>query len=208
MSDPITPMSMFDYDSRPATPGVILVGTRASRGAYAIRDFLSRNGYPFARDDAAQPDAVPALSGAAAGLPAALPLCNPPDRAQPGTAGADRVMGGGAVLFASGREWRRLDERGVDDLLGAGVYYGAGPSEALACTGSRVVVVGGGNSAGQAVVRFSRYAQQVTLLVRGSDLGASMSQYLIDDVTAIPNVDVRVRTPRFGAEAHDPLPPL
>jgi thioredoxin reductase (NADPH) len=64
---------------------------------------------------------------------------------------------------------------GIDDLLGAGVYYGAGPSEALACTGSRVVVVGGGNSAGQAVVRFSRYARQVTLLVRGRDLGASMS---------------------------------
>jgi thioredoxin reductase len=55
------------------------------------------------------------------------------------------------VLFASGVEWRRLDVPGVDDLLGAGVYYGAGPSEAPACTGSRVVVVGGGNSAGQAV---------------------------------------------------------
>jgi len=72
---------------------------------------------------------------------------------------------------------------GIDDLLGAGVYYGAGPSEALACTDSQVVVVGGGNSAGQAVVRFSRYAQQVTLLVRGPDLGAAMSQYLIDQVS-------------------------
>ena len=90
------------------------------------------------------------------------------------------LVRGRAVLFASGVEWRRLDVPGIDDLLGAGVYYGAGPSEALACTDSRVVVVGGGNSAGQAVVRFSRYAQQVTLLVRGRDLGASMSQYLID----------------------------
>ncbi len=77
------------------------------------------------------------------------------------------LIRGRAVLFASGVEWRRLDVPGIDDLLGAGVYYGAGPSEALACTGSRVVVVGGGNSAGQAVVRFSRYARQVTLLVRG-----------------------------------------
>jgi alkyl hydroperoxide reductase subunit AhpF len=77
------------------------------------------------------------------------------------------LIRGRAVLFASGVEWRRLDVPGVDDLLGAGVYYGAGPSEALACTDSQVVVVGGGNSAGQAVVRFSRYAQQVTLLVRG-----------------------------------------
>src|SRR5207253_3653436 len=115
------------------------------------------------------------------------------------------LIRGRAVLFASGLEWRRLDVPGVDDLLGAGVYYGAGPSEALACTGSRVVVVGGGNSAGQAVARFSRYAQQVTLLVRGRGLGASMSQYLIDHVTAIPNVDVRVGTQVVGLEADDRL---
>jgi thioredoxin reductase (NADPH) len=115
------------------------------------------------------------------------------------------LIRGRAVLFASGVEWRRLDVSGIDDLLGAGVYYGAGPSEALACTDSRVVVVGGGNSAGQAVVRFSRYAQQVTLLVRGRDLGASMSHYLIDQVTAIPNVEVRVRTQVVGVEADDRL---
>jgi thioredoxin reductase (NADPH) len=66
-------------------------------------------------------------------------------------------------------------------------------------------VVGGGNSAGQAVVRFSRYARQVTLLVRGRDLGASMSHYLIDQVTAIPNVEVRVRTQVVGVEADDRL---
>jgi len=94
---------------------------------------------------------------------------------------------------------------GIGDLLGAGVYYGAGPSEALACTGSRVIVVGGGNSAGQAVVRFSRYARQVTLLVRGADLGSSMSQYLIDRVSGLPNVDVRVRTEVVGLEADDGL---
>ena len=115
------------------------------------------------------------------------------------------LIRGRAVLFASGVEWCRLDVPGIDDLLGAGLYYGAGPSEALACTGSRVVVVGGGNSAGQAVVRFSRYARRVTLLVRGRDLGVSMSQYLIDHVTAIPNVDVRVRTQVVGLEADDRL---
>jgi len=65
--------------------------------------------------------------------------------------------------------------------------------------------VGGGNSAGQAVVRFSRYARQVTLLVRGRDLGASMSQYLIDQVMAISNVEVRVRTQVAGLEADDRL---
>ena len=115
------------------------------------------------------------------------------------------LIRGRAVLFASGVEWRRLDVLGIDDLLGAGVYYGAGPSEALACTDSQVVVVGGGNSAGQAVARFSRYAKQVTLLVRGRDLGASMSQYLIDQLSAIPNVDVRVRTQVVGLEADDRL---
>jgi thioredoxin reductase (NADPH) len=115
------------------------------------------------------------------------------------------LIRGRAVLLASGVEWRRLDVPGIDDLLGAGVYYGAGPSEALACTDSQVVVIGGGNSAGQAVVRFSRYARQVTLLVRGRDLGASMSQYLIDQVSAIPNVDVRVRTEVAGLEADDRL---
>ena len=261
-------MSMLDYDARPVTPGVVLVGRPASRGGYAIRDFLSRNGYPFEWVDAGQPDAVRAVLGVAEVEPSALPLCILPDGSRlasatveqvaaglgmvaapsrpeydltivgagpaglaaavnaaseglrtvvaeavaPGgqagttsmienylgfpngisgselatratvqarrfgaelllarTLAASRPTGPGyvaelsdgtlvrgrAVLFASGVEWRRLDVPGVDDLLGAGVYYGAGPSEALACTDSQVVVVGGGNSAGQAVVRFS-----------------------------------------------------
>ncbi len=72
-------MSMFDYDARPVTPGVVLVGTRLSRGAYAIRDFLSRNGYPFEWVDAGQPDAVRVVLGAAEVEPSALPLCILPD---------------------------------------------------------------------------------------------------------------------------------
>ncbi len=115
------------------------------------------------------------------------------------------LLRGRAVLFASGVEWRRLDVPGIDDLLGAGVYYGAGPSEAPACTGSQVVVVGGGNSAGQAAVRFSRYAKQVTLLARGRDLAASMSQYLIDHLSTLPNVGVSLRTQVVGLEADDRL---
>ena len=98
------------------------------------------------------------------------------------------------MLLASGVEWRRLEVPGIEALLGAGVYYGAGPSEALGCAGAHVVVIGGGNSAGQAVVRFSRYAVRVTLLVRGADLAASMSRYLIDAISGIPNVDVRTGT--------------
>ena len=75
-----------------------------------------------------------------------------------------------AMLVASGVEWRRLEVPGIDELLGSGVYYGAGPSEAVTCSGCRVAIVGGGNSAGQAVIRFSRYAAHVTLLVRGRSL--------------------------------------
>jgi thioredoxin reductase (NADPH) len=106
-----------------------------------------------------------------------------------------------ALLVASGVEWRRLDVAGLDDVLGAGVYYGAGPSEAVTCSGCRVAVIGGGNSAGQAVVRFSRYASRVTLIVRGSTLEASMSQYLVNQVTALGNVEVRTGTEVIDIEA-------
>jgi thioredoxin reductase (NADPH) len=204
-------MSMFDYDARPVTPVPVLVGTTASRGAYAIRDFLSRNGYAFEWVDAGQPDAATRAVVQARRFGAELLLARP--LAGVSADGPGYVAGlsdgtlvrGRAVLFASGVEWRRLEVPGIDDLLGAGVYYGAGPSEALACTGSRVAVVGGGNSAGQAVVRFSRYARQVTLLVRGGDLGASMSQYLIDHLSGISDVEVRVRTQVVGLEADDRL---
>jgi thioredoxin reductase (NADPH) len=311
-------MSMFDYDSRPVTPLLVLVGTTVSREAYAIRDFLSRNGQPFQWVDAGEPDAVRAVLGVNDVDPSSLPLSILPDgsRLAPATVeqvaaglgmfaapmlseydlaivgagpaglaaavnaaseglrtvlvegvapggqagttstienylgfpdgisgselatravvqarrfGAElllarplvhispdgpayvaelsdgTVVRGRAMLYASGVEWCRLAVAGIEDLLGAGVYYGAGPSEAPACTGSQVVVVGGGNSAGQAVVRFSRYAQRVTLLVRGRDLGTSMSQYLVDQVSALPNVDVRVGTEVMGIEADDRL---
>jgi thioredoxin reductase (NADPH) len=96
-----------------------------------------------------------------------------------------------AMLVASGVDWRRLEVPGIDELLGSGIYYGAGPSEAVTCSRCQVVIVGGGNSAGQAVIRFSRYAAQVTLLVRGRSLEASMSQYLISQVEELGNVDIR-----------------
>jgi len=98
------------------------------------------------------------------------------------------------ILLASGVDWRRLEVPGIDELLGSGVYYGAGPSEAVTCSGCRVAIVGGGNSAGQAAIRFSRYAAHVTLLVRGSSLEASMSQYLISQVSKLGNVEVRTNT--------------
>ena len=105
-----------------------------------------------------------------------------------------------SVIVASGVEWRRLDVAGIDDLLGAGVFYGAGPSEAKTCVGGRVVIVGGGNSAGQAVVRFSKYARDVQLLVRG-DIERSMSRYLIERITPLRNVHIRNGAQVVGFEA-------
>ncbi|MDQ1480611.1 MAG: thioredoxin reductase [Actinomycetota bacterium] len=308
------PFSMFDYDARPVTPQVVLVGRRASSLGYELRDFLSRNGVPYdwvEIDDADRirqlfddgdidldrlpicvlPDgrrlagatvqqvasglgmvAAPLLpeyditivGAGPAGLAAAVYAASEGLRTvaieavapggQAGTTsmienylgfpqgisgselatrataqarrfGAElllarplvdilredngyvaRLSDGTevrtrSVLAASGVDWRRLDVEGLDELLGAGVYYGAGPSEAVSCRGCRVAVVGGGNSAGQAVVRFSRYASRVTLLVRGSTLSASMSQYLVSKVSKLENVDVRTGTEVVGMEA-------
>jgi thioredoxin reductase (NADPH) len=307
-------MSMIDYDSRPVTPQVLLVGHRSSSVGYSIRDFLSRNGVPYEwvdMDDASrvaellpagerEPDQLPVcvlpngirlapatLEGVAtglgmvsapllseydltivgagpAGLAAAVYAASEGLRAltieavapggQAGTTsmienylgfpqgisgselatrataqakrfGAEvllarrlaRITSNGpgymadlsdgtavrsrAMLVASGVDWRRLEVPGIDELLGSGVYYGAGPSEALTCSGCRVAIVGGGNSAGQAAIRFSRYAAQVTLLVRGRSLGASMSQYLINQVEELGNVEVRTNTEVVGLES-------
>ncbi len=311
-------MSLFDYDTRPATPGVVLVDTATSAAAYRIRDFLSRNSRQYEWVDVTDAERVRAVLGSAEVDTGALPICVLPDGTQisPATleqvaAGLGMVSGpslseydltivgagpaglaaavyaaseglravvleaiapggqagttsmienylgfpngisgselatravaqarrfgaeillarplvgistegpgyvshlsdgttvfGRTLLLASGVEWRRLAVPGIDELLGAGVYYGAGPSEALGCAGAHVVVVGGGNSAGQAVVRFSRYAVRVTLLVRGPELAASMSKYLIDAITGIPNVDVRTGTQIVGIEADGQL---
>jgi thioredoxin reductase (NADPH) len=311
-------MSLFDYDTRPATPGVILVDSGASAAAYRIRDFLSRNSYQYEWVDVEDSDRVRAVLGTTELDPNSLPICVLPDGTQlsPATledvaAGLGMVAGpsrseydltivgagpaglaaavysaseglrtlvveavapggqagttsmienylgfpngisgselatravaqarrfgaeillarplvgiskagsgytahlsdgttilGRTLLVASGVEWRRLEVPGIEELLGAGVYYGAGPSEALGCVGSQVVVIGGGNSAGQAVVRFSRYAVRVTLLVRGQDLSTSMSKYLVDAIAAIPNVEVRTETQVVGVKANGRL---
>jgi thioredoxin reductase (NADPH) len=300
-------MSMIDYDARPVTPQVVLVGQRASAVGYSIRDFLSRNGVPYEWveiDDAERaagllrsgesgPDRLPVcilpsgirlapatvekvaaglglvsaptlseydltiVGAGPAGLAAAVYAASEGLRAvavesvapggQAGTTsmienylgfpqgisgselanrataqvkrfGAEILLArrvvdiekdglgyvaslsdgasvrSRALLLAGGVDWRRLDVPGIDELLGSGVYYGAGPSEAVTCAGCRVAIVGGGNSAGQAVIRFSRYAAHVTLLVRGPSLDASMSQYLISQVSKLSNVEIRTST--------------
>jgi thioredoxin reductase (NADPH) len=307
-------MSMIDYDAKPVTPQVLLVGHRSSSVGYSIRDFLSRNGIPYEWVDADDATRVatllaegergvdrlpvcvlpngtrlapatlegvaaglgmvsaPALSeydltivGAGpAGLAAAVYAASEGLRAvaveaiapggQAGTTsmienylGFPQGISGGelamrataqakrfgaevllarrladitrddpgyvahlsdgtalrsrTLLVASGVDWRRLEVPGIDACLGSGVYYGAGPSEAVTCSGCRVVIVGGGNSAGQAVIRFSRYASQVTLLVRGGSLEASMSQYLISQVRELRNVEVQTNAEVVGLDS-------
>ncbi|MEM9119212.1 MAG: FAD-dependent oxidoreductase [Cyanobacteria bacterium P01_F01_bin.56] len=95
-----------------------------------------------------------------------------------------------AVILALGVAWRRLNVPGIDQFTGAGVYYGAAQTEAIACAGEDVYIVGGANSAGQAAMYFSRFARRVTMLVRGDSLTKSMSQYLIDQIAATDNIQV------------------
>src|SRR5919106_1475359 len=286
--------SMFDYDARPVTPQVVIVGLRASSVGYQIRDFLSRNGVPYEWVDIENPDRVQAVLDATDISFDRLPICLLPDGTQLAAATVEAVatglglvsppslaeydltivgagpaglaaavyaaseglravaieavapggqagttsmienylgfpqgISGGelatrataqarrfgaeillarplvdiakedtgyvarlsdgtevrsrSMLVASGVEWRRLEVPGLDDLLG------------------------GGNSAAQAVVRFSRYASHVTLLVRGSRLGDSMSQYLATRVDQLDNVDIRTGTEIVELEADSRL---
>src|SRR5512133_734087 len=106
----------------------------------------------------------------------------------------DSEVTASVVLAAPGMDWTRLDLEGIDDLVGDGVYYGAGRSEAAQCAGQDVVVVGAGNSAGQAVLNFANQTARVTMLVRGDRLSKSMSAYLIERIDAHPLIDVHLET--------------
>lgn len=115
------------------------------------------------------------------------------------------LTGGGSlsantVLVASGVSYRKLAAPGFAELTGAGIYYGAALSEARACANQHVFVIGGANSAGQAAVYFSGYAGQVTMLVRADSLSKSMSHYLIEQIAALPNIEVRTGAQAIAAE--------
>jgi thioredoxin reductase (NADPH) len=113
----------------------------------------------------------------------------------------DHEISACAVIVAPGMVWRRLEVEGVEELLGRGVYYGAGRSEAQQCGGDQVVVVGAGNSAGQAVMHLGNAGANVTMVVRGDDLAKSMSAYLVDRIHAHPLIEVRLRTEVEAVEA-------
>jgi thioredoxin reductase len=110
---------------------------------------------------------------------------------------------GRTVILALGASWRRIGVPELEALVGRGVFYGAAVSEAPAMRGRHVFVVGGGNSAGQAAVYLSRYADQVSVLVRKPGLAETMSDYLIRELEALPNVDVRSRVQVVGGSGSE-----
>jgi thioredoxin reductase (NADPH) len=113
------------------------------------------------------------------------------------------VLSASCVIVASGVSYRQLDTPGFSELTGAGIYYGAAMTEARACSEQHVVVIGAANSAGQAAVYFGGYASKVTMLVRGPSLEKSMSHYLIEQVAARGNIEVRTSSSAIAAEGEE-----
>ncbi len=109
------------------------------------------------------------------------------------------------VILATGVSYRQLGAPGLDEMTGRGVYYGSTLTEAAACTGQDIYIVGGANSAGQAAVYLAKHAKSVTILVRGATLERSMSYYLIQQITEIGNISVRTCTEVIAAEGSDHL---
>lgn len=109
------------------------------------------------------------------------------------------------VVLATGVSYRVLDAPGLSDFTGRGVFYGSTATEAPSCVDQDVYIVGGANSAGQAAVHFSRYASRVHLLIRGADLTASMSRYLIDQLERIDRITVHPHTTVVGGSGEDHL---
>jgi thioredoxin reductase (NADPH) len=108
-----------------------------------------------------------------------------------------------AMVVATGVDYRRLGNPDLEKLVGRGVFYGAMVSEVPALAEQQAFVVGGGNAAGQAALYVARYARQVTMAVRGPGLAASMSEYLIEQIGATPNIDILFNTAVTGARAVD-----
>jgi thioredoxin reductase (NADPH) len=109
------------------------------------------------------------------------------------------------MVIATGVQWRQLDIPGMERLSGAGVYYGAGSTEAITCRDEDVYIIGGANSAGQAAMNFARYARRVVILLRGESLSATMSQYLINDIGKTPNIEVQTHSQLVEVHGEDKL---
>src|SRR6476660_2982224 len=108
-----------------------------------------------------------------------------------------------SIVIATGARYRRLMVEGLESFEGTSVHYWASPLEAKLCAGEEVALVGAGNSAGQAAVYLASQVSKVWLLVRGADLYANMSSYLVDRIRRLPNVEVLTRTQISGLEGAD-----
>jgi thioredoxin reductase (NADPH) len=115
------------------------------------------------------------------------------------------VLHARTIILACGVSWRHLEVEGFERLAGRGISYGAARSEAANTHGRDIHIIGAGNSAGQAAMFFSTYARSVTILYRGENLGKSMSQYLVEQLSARGNIDVRYRTEVIAAEGDTSL---
>ncbi len=116
-----------------------------------------------------------------------------------------RFLRAKSIVVASGARYRRPEIENLDAFEGRGVWYWASPIEAKLCTGQDVVLVGGGNSAGQAAVFLSGHARKVYMMIRGGGLGASMSHYLIERIEATPNIELMFNTEVIGLEGSEQL---
>jgi len=114
-------------------------------------------------------------------------------------------VAGRAVIAASGAQYRRLDADRLEEFEGNGVYYAATEMEARICAAAPVVVVGGGNSAGQAAMFLAESGSPVTLVIRGPDLTKSMSRYLVDRIEEHPSVSLRANTSITGLDGEQTL---
>src|SRR5262249_51586299 len=117
----------------------------------------------------------------------------------------DEVISGRTVVIATGARYRRLDVPRLEEFEGGGVYYAATQAEALRCREDPVVVVGGGNSAGQAAMFLSEYASTCRLLIRGTDLSKSMWRYLVDQIERSNHVEVRTQSQVVELHGEDEL---
>lgn len=113
-----------------------------------------------------------------------------------------------SIIITTGVDYRTLDTKGLSNFTGAGVYYGAAMTEATACMGGDVYIVGGGNSAGQAAMYLSKFARKVIILIRKPDLTSTMSAYLIDQINDTPNIEVQGKSEVTEATGGDRLEQL
>jgi thioredoxin reductase (NADPH) len=113
-----------------------------------------------------------------------------------------------SVVITTGVDYRKLETKGIENFTGAGIYYGAAMTEAAACKGKQVYIVGGGNSAGQAAMYLSKFAKSIYIMVRKADLSSTMSAYLIDQIANTPTIAVIPKTEVTEAMGSDKLEKL